>query len=227
MTAAHDDPIAQRRFAFRIVPMCAWRDNAWRAWYPGTEWAVTGPSEEEARQNLAEEIAKRRNVGEDPTPFGEAVYRQHLLSPIEGVYAMDNNLYRYLVRELGYNQEALQAVFEESERRRASGGTLTKDDYLAWRRETANLPPPPPQRGGQGRTVGIPLKWERAGEGEHASRGRSHYVVSRRPDGQWVMTLFSMYTDVPGQAEEKLGDYLAPTPEDAKALAQGLADQTP
>jgi hypothetical protein len=188
---------------------------------------VAGPTEEEARRNLAEEVATRRNGGKEPTAFAEAFYHQHLRSPIKGVYAMDNDLYRYLVQEVGYDQGALQAVFEESERRRASGRRFTKGDYLAWTGGTANLPPTAPEKAEHGRTFGTPLKWERAGDSEHASSRRSHYVVSRRPNGQWVMSLFSMFTDVPGQVEEKLGDYLAPTAEDAKALAQGLADQAP
>ena len=67
-----------------------------------------------------------------------------------------------------------------------------------------------------------------ASEFQHdARRGRSHYVVYMRPDGQWVMTLFSMFTDEAGQVEEKLGDYFPSTLDDAKSLAQGLADQEP
>lgn len=76
------------------------------------------------------------------------------------------------------------------------------------------------------RSMSIPLEWTEKPNGElHARRGRSHYVISRRSDGQWLMTLLSMFTDEPDQIEEKLGHYLPATLDDAKALAQGLADQ--
>jgi hypothetical protein len=54
-----------------------------------------------------------------------------LQEPIPGVYSMDNELYRHLIREVGYDQDALQEVFEESERRRAQGQSYTKAEYLA------------------------------------------------------------------------------------------------
>jgi hypothetical protein len=41
------------------------------------------------------------------------------------------------------------------------------------------------------------------------------------------MTLLSMFTDEPNQIEEKLGQYFPATLEQAKELAQGLADQQP
>jgi hypothetical protein len=45
---------------------------------------------------------------------------------------MDAELYRYLAREVtGYDWDALQPVFEESERLRALGQSYTKADYLA------------------------------------------------------------------------------------------------
>jgi hypothetical protein len=78
------------------------------------------------------------------------------------------------------------------------------------------------------RTMSIPLAWAKKPNGElEARRGRSHYVISRRSDGQWLMSIFSMFTDEPGQIEEKLGHYLPSTLDEAKALAQGLADQHP
>ncbi|BCO35652.1 hypothetical protein MHEC_20850 [Mycobacterium heckeshornense] len=132
MTTPADDPIAQQRFAFRMKPQFEHTTDGWRAWYPGSDWSVTAPSAEEARQKLVAEVNRRREAGEDPKAFQEAVYRKHLQEPVPGVYAMDNELYRYVARETGYDQDALQEVFEESERRRALGESFTKADYLAW-----------------------------------------------------------------------------------------------
>jgi hypothetical protein len=131
MTTPDDDPVAQGRFAFRMSPQCERTSDGWRAWYPGADWSVTAPTEEEARHKIAEEVSRRRNAGENPMAFQEAVYRQHLQEPIPGVYSMDNELYRHLIREVGYDQDALQEVFEESERRRAQGQSYTKAEYLA------------------------------------------------------------------------------------------------
>lgn len=76
------------------------------------------------------------------------------------------------------------------------------------------------------RSMSLPLEWTEKPNGDlDAIRGRSHYVISRRSDGQWLMSIFSMFTDEPNQVEEKLGHYLPSTLDEAKALAQGLADQ--
>ena len=104
MTTPTDDSTEIRRWAFRMTPQCERTDDGWRASYPGADWSVTAPSEEEVRQKFAEEVARRRNAGEQPKGFEEAVYREHLRKPIPGVYAMDSDLYRYLVREvIGYD----------------------------------------------------------------------------------------------------------------------------
>jgi hypothetical protein len=49
---------------------------------------------------------------------------------IPGVFAMDNALYREVARKSGYDQNVLQQVFEEAERRRARGETHTTSDYM-------------------------------------------------------------------------------------------------
>lgn len=128
-----DDPIAQRRFAFRLEPLCERTDEGWRVSYPGADWSVSAPTEEEARQKFAEEVTRRRDAGENPSAFAETVYRRHLQEPVPGVYAMDSQLYRHLIREVGYDEYALQQVFEESERRRARGESYTRADHLAAR----------------------------------------------------------------------------------------------
>jgi hypothetical protein len=69
---------------------------------------------------------------------------------------------------------------------------------------------------------GGPLEWT---NDNHAYRDNAHYHVHKRSDGKWNVTLFSMRTDEPGGAEEKLGDYVVATLDDGKKLAQGLADQ--
>jgi hypothetical protein len=130
MTTPADDPIAQQRFAFRMTPQIEECDGEWRASYPGADWCVTAPSEAEAQRKLSEEVSRRRDAGEDPKAFQEAVYRRHLQVPIPGVYAVDNEVYLLVARETGYDQAALQKVFEEAERRRAEGKSYTKADYL-------------------------------------------------------------------------------------------------
>ena len=51
------------------------------------------------------------------------------------------------------------------------------------------------------------------------------YVVYKRSDGKWGVPIFSMFIDVPDQAEQKLGEYVLDTLADGKELAQALADQ--
>jgi hypothetical protein len=125
MTAS--DEIDIKRWAFRLRPETEQTETGWRAWYPGADWSMTAPTEEEARQQLQEEVERRRQAGEDP--FAD-IYRKHLRDAIPGVYAMDNALYREVARKSGYDQNALQQVFEEAERRRARGETYTTADYL-------------------------------------------------------------------------------------------------
>lgn len=129
-----EDPIAQRRFAFRLVPRYERIGDEWRAQYPGADWWVSAPSEDEARQRFDRELARRREAGENPMAFAEAVYRRHLREPVDGVYAMESELYRYVAQDVGYDWDVLQGVFEEAERRRAAGETYSKADYLAARR---------------------------------------------------------------------------------------------
>lgn len=126
-----DELIAQQRFAFRMAPQIVEDEVGWRAQYPGAGWSVVGSTAEEAGQRLAEEVTRRRNAGEDPMAFQNEVYRRHLEEPVVGVWAMDSQLYRHLVLLGGYDQDSLQPVFEEAERRRALGQSFTKEDYLA------------------------------------------------------------------------------------------------
>lgn len=77
---------------------------------------------------MQEEAERRRRSGIDPF---EGIYRKHLREAIPGVYAMDNTLYREIARNSGYDQMLLQTVFEESERRRASGQGYSLAEYRA------------------------------------------------------------------------------------------------
>ena len=121
------DEVDIQRWAFRVRPETEQNETGWRAWYPGTDWSVSAPTEDEARMQLQKEVERRREAGRDP--FTD-IYRKHLREAIPGVYAMDNALYRAIARESGYDQNLLQQVFEEAERRRARGETYNRSDYM-------------------------------------------------------------------------------------------------
>jgi hypothetical protein len=70
---------------------------------------------------------QRQNADEYPLPYAEGVYRRHLREPVEGVYAVDNELYRELVH---VPAPELQRAIEEAERRRRRGQPYTLADYL-------------------------------------------------------------------------------------------------
>jgi hypothetical protein len=106
--------------------------QSWTAGYPGANWSVTGRSSDEALQRLGEEFTRRQNAGEDPLAYAEAVYRRHLREPVEGVYAVDNELYRKLVHAAA--PERKRAI-EEAERRRRQGKPYTLSDYLRERQD--------------------------------------------------------------------------------------------
>ena len=69
------------------------------------------------------------------------------------------------------------------------------------------------------------LDWTEIGNEHHAYQDKAHYVVYPRSDGKWRVPIFSMFTDESDQLEQKLGEYVAPTLEDGKLIAQALADQ--
>jgi hypothetical protein len=128
-TRADDDVSADelRRYAFHLEPQLEVDDESWTALYPDADWSVSGGSREEALQRLGEEFVRRQNAGEDPLAYAEAVYRRHLRSPVAGVYAVDNELYRELVHAPGSERKR---VIEEAERRRRLGEPYTLADYL-------------------------------------------------------------------------------------------------
>ncbi|HTZ16472.1 MAG TPA: hypothetical protein VMC78_23125 [Mycobacterium sp.] len=123
---ATPDEMDLTRWAFRVRPEIEQNETGWRAWYPGTDWSQSAPTEDEARKRLQDEAERRRQAGQDP--FAD-IYRRHLHEAIPGVFAMDNALYREVARKSGYDQKLLQRVFEEAERRRARGETYTTADY--------------------------------------------------------------------------------------------------
>jgi hypothetical protein len=69
------------------------------------------------------------------------------------------------------------------------------------------------------------LEWTEIRNEHHAHRDTAHYVVYPWFDGKWRVPIFKRVTDEPDQREQKLGQYLATTLEDAKQIAQALADQ--
>lgn len=119
------------RYAFEMKPLLRSDGDQWVASYPGADWSVSGTSQDEALQRLGEEFVRRQNSSEDPLAYADDVYRRHLREPIEGIYAVDNELYRQLIDA---PTEERERVIEEAERRRRLGQTYTLADY---RRDSA------------------------------------------------------------------------------------------
>lgn len=100
----------------------------WRAQYPGLPWHVTADSEQAAADAITEEALRRLDAGQDDAQPPHELLKQHLTSPIPGMYALDRELFLYLRGQFGHVET--QRAFEEAERRRAQGRTYTKNDYL-------------------------------------------------------------------------------------------------
>jgi hypothetical protein len=101
--------------------------DEWSAHYPGLSWHVTADSPEAAGDEITKEALRRLDAGLDDAQPPHVLLKQHLASPIPGMYAMDRELFLY-VRSAGH--EETQRAFEEAERRRDQGRSYTKDDYL-------------------------------------------------------------------------------------------------
>ena len=114
------------RYAFHMEPQLQADGNAWIASYPGSDWSVSGGSRDEALQRLGEEFVRRQNSGDDPLAYADDVYRRHLLEPIDGIYAVDNELYRQLIDAA---PEERERAVQEAERRRRRGQAYTLADY--------------------------------------------------------------------------------------------------
>ena len=87
---------------------------------------MSGGSRDEALQRLGEEFVRRQNSGDDPLAYADDVYRRHLREPIDGIYAVDNELYRHLIDAA---PEERERAVHEAERRRRRGQTYTLADY--------------------------------------------------------------------------------------------------
>ena len=115
-----------RQWAFQIEPQFTKSGESWTGSYPGADWSVSAPTEEEARERLGEEFSRRQNAGEDPLAYADAIFLRHLQHPVPGVYAMDNELYRELLHE----GADMSRVVKEAEQKRLRGEPYTKNDYL-------------------------------------------------------------------------------------------------
>ena len=122
---AADDEL--RRYAFHMEPQLTEVGDAWKAAYPGADWSVSGRSCDEALQRLGDEFVRRQTANDDPLAYADDVYRRHLREPIDGIYAVDNELYRELVHAPADERD--RAV-KEAERRRRLGQTYTLAEYL-------------------------------------------------------------------------------------------------
>lgn len=138
MSTAADDEVPDNeltRYAFHMDPQVVGGGESWTAAYPGADWSVTGRSPQEALERLGEEFVRRQNAGDDPLAYADAVYRRHLREPVPGVYAVDNELYRQLVRAPAPERKR---TIEEAERRRRLGQPYTLKDYVRDRSNSQN-----------------------------------------------------------------------------------------
>jgi hypothetical protein len=110
-----------------MEPQVEERGESWTARYPGADWSVSGTCADDALRRLGEEFVRRQSSGQDPLAYADDVYRRHLLEPVAGVYAVDNELYRELVHAPAAERKR---VIEEAERRRRMGQPYTLADYL-------------------------------------------------------------------------------------------------
>jgi hypothetical protein len=115
-----------RKYAFHMEPQLVADGDTWTASYPGADWSTSGTSSAEALERLGVEFTRRQNAGEDALSYAEDVYRRHLRDPVDGVYAVDNELYRELVHASSAERER---TVKEAERRRRLGEAYTLSDY--------------------------------------------------------------------------------------------------
>lgn len=129
MNTPDDDagPDELQQYAFHMEPQLSRDGSTWTASYPGADWSVSGGSSDEALMRLGEEFIRRQNANDDPLAYADDVYRRHLREPIDGIYAVDNDLYRELVHAPAAERD--RAV-KEAERRRRLGQTYTLAEYL-------------------------------------------------------------------------------------------------
>lgn len=120
-------------YAFYMEPIFVEADGRWTASYPEADWSVSGVSEDDARARLRDEVERRQNAGEDALAYAPSVYERHLQSPVPGVYAMSNELYRELLMA-GTSEEEVQRAFAEAEENRLAGQPYTIEDYRRGRR---------------------------------------------------------------------------------------------
>ena len=122
-----------RQYAFHMEPQVEADGDRWTASYPGADWSASGRSRQEALQRLGEKFTRRQTAGDDPLAYADDVYRRHLRQPVNGVYAVDNELYRELVNA---PEAVRERAVKEAERRRQLGESYTLSDYQRDRGES-------------------------------------------------------------------------------------------
>jgi hypothetical protein len=121
-----------RQYAFHADPLLEESSGWWMARYPHQDWSVSAATKDEALEKLKDEFIRRQNAGKADFTYADTVCLRHLEEPVPGIYAMDNELYRELVRE-GTAQADMMRAFEEAEVRRQQDQPYTKIDYLQGR----------------------------------------------------------------------------------------------
>lgn len=87
-------------------------DQTWKAWYPKADWAVGAATKSAALQELRDEFERRLTAGLADNEPDDALLAEHLVTPIRGVYAIENTIYMQMRRGPNF-QQALDAYIEQ------------------------------------------------------------------------------------------------------------------
>jgi len=106
-------------------------DQTWKAWYPKTDWAVSGATKSDALQELRNEFERRLTAGLADNEPDDALLAEHLVTPIRGVYAIDNATYMQMRSGPNF-QQTLDAYIEQLDATQLASSASTD----------SNMPPP-------------------------------------------------------------------------------------
>ena len=87
-------------------------DQTWTAWYPKSDWSVTGTTKSEALQELRSEFERRLSAGLANNEPDDALLAEHLAAPIPGVYAIEHAAYMRMRSGPNF-QQTLDAYIEQ------------------------------------------------------------------------------------------------------------------